>query len=166
MGRTLKELIEVYRSDPDSPFRNLQFQVRVKQDRSLARIGREQGHHQLGSIKTRTLLAWHKAWASGGKIAVASDLMARLRAMFKFGFTMLDDQECYRLLELLKETRFRSLGPRLVPLTVEHVRSIRTLAREHFGWYSIALAQALQFELLLSGGSTGLPSEVDVTLDV
>jgi hypothetical protein len=150
MAYTLKQLIELYRSDPDSPFRNLGYQVRVKQDRTLKRIIGEHGNHQIRSIKARTLLAWHKAWAKGGKIAMANELMARLRALFRFGFTVLEDTECYRLLKILKEARFRSLGPRLVELTAEHVRAIRATAREHFGWDSIALAQALQFELLLS----------------
>lgn len=149
MGHTLKQLIELYRSDPDSPFRKLSYQVRVKQDRVLTRISAEHGDHQLQSIKARTLLAWHKAWASGGRIAMASELIARLRALFRFGFTMLEDRECNRLLKILKEIRFRSLGPRLVPMTVEHVRAVRSAAH-YFGWDSIALAQALQFELLLS----------------
>jgi hypothetical protein len=150
MAYTLKQLIELYRSDPDSPFRNLSYQVRVKQDRTLKRIIGEHGNHLIRSIKGRTLLAWHKAWAKGGKIAMANELMARLRALFKFGYTMLEDRECHRLLDILKETRFRSLGPRMVQLTAEHVRAIRAAAHEHFGWHSIALAQALQFELLLS----------------
>jgi hypothetical protein len=150
MGYTLKQVIAFYRSDPDSPFLNLRYQVRVKQDRTLERISKEFGSHQLRSIKTRTLLTWHKAWSSGGRIAAAYELMARLRALFKFGFTMLEDRECKRLLEILRESRFQSLGPRLVQLTAEHVRAIRTVARDHFGWDSIALAQALQFELMLS----------------
>ena len=150
MGFTLKQLIELYRSDPDSRFQNLRHQVRVQQDRMLKRISEEHGHHQLRSIKMRTLLGWHKAWVSGGRIAMASELVARLRALFGFGFTMLEDRDCYRLLEVLRETQFRSLGPRLVELTADHVRAIRTTAHEYFGWYSIALAQALQFELLLS----------------
>ena len=126
MAYTLKQLIELYRSDPDSPFRNLSYQVRVKQDRTLKRIIGEHGNHQIRSIKARTLLAWHKAWAKGGKIAMANELMARLRALFRFGFTVLEDRECYRLLKILKETRFRGLGPRLVQMTAEHVRAIRT----------------------------------------
>jgi hypothetical protein len=149
MAYTLKQLIELYRSDPDSPFRNLSYQVRVKQDRTLKRIIGEHGNHLIRNIKARTLLARHKVWAKGGKIAMANELMARLRALFRFGFTMLEDRECYRLLKILKETRFRGLGPRLVQMTAEHVRAIRTAAR-HFGWDSIGLAQALQFELLLS----------------
>ena len=150
MGYTLKQLIEQYRSDPNSPFLDLQYQVRVKQDRLLARISQEYGNHQLRNIRTRTLLTWHKAWASGGKIAMAYELMVRIRALFRFGYTMLEDRECRRLLDILKETRFRSLGPRSVQMTAEHARAIRATAHEHFGWHSIALAQALQFELLLS----------------
>jgi hypothetical protein len=149
MAYTLKQLIELYRSDPDSPFKNLSYQVRVKQDRTLKRIIGEHGNHQIRSIKARTLMAWHKAWAKGGKIAMANELIARLRALFRFGFTVLEDRESYRLLKILKETRFRGLGPRLVQMTAEHVRAIRTAAR-YFGWDSIGLAQALQFELLLS----------------
>jgi hypothetical protein len=150
MSYTLNQLIEHYRSDPYSSFLKLQYQVRVKQDRLLTRISEEHGYHQLRNIRTRTLLAWHKQWASGGKIAMAYELMVRLRALFKFGYTVLEDQECQRLLDILKETRFRSLGPRAVQITAEHVRAIRVTAHEHFGWDSIALAQALQFELLLS----------------
>jgi hypothetical protein len=149
MAYTLKQLIELYRSDPDSPFKNLSYQVRVKQDRTLKRITGEHGNHQIRSIKARTLMAWHKAWAKGGKIAMANELIARLRALFRFGFTVLEDRESYRLHKILKETRFRGLGPRLVQMTAEHVRAIRTAAR-YFGWDSIGLAQALQFELLLS----------------
>jgi hypothetical protein len=150
MGYTLKQLIELYHSDPDSSFRKLRYQVRVKQDRMLTRISEEYGNHQLQSIKARTLLTWHKTWSSGGKIAIAHALMARLRALFSFGYAMLEDRECQRLLVTLKEIRFQGLGPRFVQMTAEHVRVIRTTARDHFGWYSIALAQALQFELLLS----------------
>jgi hypothetical protein len=85
---------------------------------------------------------------------------------------MLEDRECKRLLEILRESRFQSLGPRLVQLTAEHVRAIRTVARDHFGWPSIALAQALQFELMLSQKDVigewvpvGEPGESDVVWD-
>src|SRR4051794_21715738 len=52
------------------------------------------------------------------------------------------------------------------------MREIRTVARNHFGWYSIALAQALQFELMLSQKDVigewvpvGEPGESDVVHD-
>jgi hypothetical protein len=149
MSRTLKQLIGLYRNDPDSSFVDLQYQVRVKHDRLLARIDREHGAHRLEDIRTRNLVAWHKAWSTGGKVAMAHSLISRLRVLFRFGFTMLEDQECLRLLNVLSEARFRSSSPRNLPMTAQQANAIRTTAREWFGWDSIALAQALQFELLL-----------------
>lgn len=150
MGYTLKSLIALYRTDTHSPFLRLGYQSRVKQDRMLERISEKHGHLQLRGVKSKTLLAWYKDWSSGGRIAAGHALIGRLRTLFRFGFTILDDEECLRLLEVLRESRFRTQGPRLVQLTAEHVKAIRTEAREHFGWYSIALAQALQFELRLN----------------
>jgi len=149
MGYTLKDIIALYRTDADSPFQRLGYQARVKQDRMLERINEKYGHLQLRGVKSKTLLAWYKDWSSGGRIAAGHALIGRLRTLFRFGFTILDDEECLRLLDFLSESRFRTQGPRLVQLTADHVNAIRSEAREHFGWYSIALAQALQFELRL-----------------
>ncbi|MGY0571387.1 hypothetical protein ACTGJ9_010300 [Bradyrhizobium sp. RDM12] len=134
----------------DSPFQKLRYQVRIKQGRSFDRIIEKYGRHQLRDIKTPTLIYWYKVSGAGGRTAAANEMIARLRALFKFGFTLLEDPECKRLAEILRESRFGTQGPRLVQLTAEHVRAIRRTAREHFGWYSIALVQAFQFELRLS----------------
>lgn len=150
MGYTLKNIIALYRTDAHSPFQRLGYQARVKQDRMMERISEKHGHLQLRGVKSKTLLAWYKDWSSGGRIAAGHSLIGRLRILFRFGFTILEDDECLRLLEILRESRFRTQGPRLVQLTSDHVKAIRAEAREHFGWYSIALAQALQFELRLS----------------
>ena len=58
MSYTLKQLIGHYRTDPDSRFAKLSYDVRIKQDRLLKRIDRDYGHQQLRSIRARTLLAW------------------------------------------------------------------------------------------------------------
>ncbi|WP_275194455.1 hypothetical protein [Bradyrhizobium sp. CSA207] len=150
MALTLKQLIDFYRSDLDSPFQKLRYQVRIKQSRTFDRISEKYGRHQLRGIKAPTLVYWYKVSGSGGRTAAAYDMIARLRALFKFGFTLLEDTECKRLAEILRESRFGTQGPRLVQLTAENVQAIRRTAREHFGWYSIALVQAFQFELRLS----------------
>jgi hypothetical protein len=150
MGYTLTNLIALYRTDAHSPFQRLGYQARVKQHRMMERISEKHGHLQLRGVKSKTLLAWYKDWSSGGRIAAGHALIGRLRTLFRFGFTILEDDECLRLLEILRESRFRTQGPRLVQLTSDHVKAIRAEARAHFGWYSIALAQALQFELRLS----------------
>lgn len=149
MRRTLKQLIECYESDPHSNFLKLQYQVRVKHGRLLARLNEAHGSHQLRNVRFRNLTVWHKAWVSDGKIAMARSMIDRLRELFRFGATLLEDRECVRLFEAVGKLRLENSPPRTVHMTVDHANAIRTTAREHFGWYSIALAQALQFELLL-----------------
>jgi hypothetical protein len=149
MNYTLAQLIELYRTDPDSSFRDLQFQVRVKHERLLARIDREHGGQQLQGIRTRTLIAWHRAWTSDGKFPMARSLAAQLRALFRFGSTILEDRECERLFDGLEELRFQKSAPRTVRLTMDQAQAIRSVAKQHFGWPSLALAQALQVECRL-----------------
>jgi hypothetical protein len=150
MNRTLKQLIECYQTDPHSNFLKLQYQVRAKHGRLLARLSREHGSHQLRNVRFRNLTVWYNAWVSDGKIAMARSMVDRLRELFRFGATLLEDRECNRLFEAVGKLRLENSPPRTVQMTAEHANAIRRTAREHFGWYSIALAQALQFELLLS----------------
>jgi hypothetical protein len=150
MNRTLKQLIECYQTDPHSNFLKLQYQVRAKHGRLLARLSREHGSHQLRNVRFRNLTVWYNAWVSDGKIAMARSMVDRLRELFRFGATLLEDRECNRLFEAVGKLRLENSPPRTVQMTAEHANAIRRTAREHFGWYSIALAQALQFGLLLS----------------
>jgi hypothetical protein len=149
MSYTLRQLIGHYRTDLDSRFAKLSYQSRKSQDRLLKRIDKDYGHQQLRGIRARTMLAWYDIWASGGKWAMAYEMMVRLRVMFAFGFALLEDQECERLHKILEGTRFRTLGPRSAEITKAHVQAICATARDHFGWPSIGLTQAFQFELLL-----------------
>jgi hypothetical protein len=172
MGYTLQQLIDHYRNDPDSSFSRLQYQVRVRQERLLARIDREHGSHEVQSIRARTLIAWQRQWASGGKIAMARSLLDRLRVLFKFGATILEDQECSRLCNALEEIRLQKPTSRSEKMTSEYAQAICVTAREHFGWDSIAVAQALQFELPLGQKDVigewvpvGEPGESDVVVD-
>jgi hypothetical protein len=80
---------------------------------------------------------------------MARSLIDRLRELFRFGATLLEDRECHRLFEALGKLRLEISLPRAAQLTAEHVNAIRSAARDHFGWDSIALVQAIQFELLL-----------------
>lgn len=146
MSYTLKQLIDHYRNNPESSLSKIQYQVRVKQERLLARIDREHGGHELQSIRAPTLLWWHRQWESGGKVAMARSLLDRLRVLFKFGATILDDQECRRLCFALEEIQLQKPTSRSEFMTLEHARAICATANVNFGWHSIALAQALQFE--------------------
>jgi hypothetical protein len=149
MSMTLQKLIECYRTDPDSNFPGLQYQVRIKHGRSLDRLSREHGSSQLQYMRLRTVMAWYEVLSDGGKIAMARSLLDRLRELFRFGANILGDRECARLFEGLSEVRLANPPKRSVQLTLDRVKAIRKTAHEHFGWGTIAFAQALQFELLL-----------------
>ncbi|EJN12990.1 hypothetical protein PMI42_03606 [Bradyrhizobium sp. YR681] len=150
MTNTLCELIESYRTDRQSSFLKLSHGVRVKHERLLSQITREHGACSLKKIRSRDLLAWHEGWLGNGKIAKAHSLISRLRVIFRFGAVILEDKECRRLSDALSEIQFERSTPRRTALTPEQAELVRSSAREHFGWYSIALAQAFQFELRLN----------------
>ena len=148
MGRTLKQLIDSYRTDPYSDFKTLRYQVRTKRDGELNRLLKEHGSNQLRNIRFRTLTAWYRDTLADGKVAKANSLLSRLRELFRFGSSMLEDADCERLCNDFGKLRLDSSSPRRVKMTAAHVLAISKAARKHFGWPSIGLAQALQFELL------------------
>jgi hypothetical protein len=150
MPATISELIECYRSDLHSSFAKLGYSVKIKHGRLLARIVREHGQVLLFGLRNRDLIVWHQAWLGGGKIAMAHALMTRLRVVFRFGATILEDRECSRLVNALADMRFEKPSSRDQPISSEQAKAIRVIARQWFGWPSIALAQALQFELGLN----------------
>jgi hypothetical protein len=149
MEYTLNQLIECYRTDPYSSFFKLSYTVRVKHERLLSRISREHGSIILKSIRTRTLMIWHHGWLGDGNIAMAHSLLSRLRVLFRFGAALLEDSECERLMGALEKLRFeKGVTRRDQTMSREQAEAIR--AKAHWrGWPSIALAQALQFELSL-----------------
>jgi hypothetical protein len=150
MSLTLGNLIEQYRTDADSRFTQFSYRVRVDRERTLARIHREHGKQQPRNIRTRTLIAWHREWIAGGKLSMARSFVDRMRELFRFGSIVLEDRECSRLLDGLAEIRPQKPVPSPSYITREQACAICAVAREHFGWPSIALAQAFQFELPLS----------------
>lgn len=148
MGLTLKQLIDCYRTDPYSDFLKLQHQVRRKHDGELTRLIESYGSTKLRDIRLRTLLVWYRDWLADGKTARARSAVSRLRELFRFG-SILEDSECDRLFEAVGKIRLESSPPRTVQMTADHARAICETAHRNFGWSMIALAQALQFELLL-----------------
>ena len=149
MSLTLKKLIDRYRDDPDSSFPNLHYQVRAKHGRLLARICREHGQYPLRNVRTRTLVVWYKTWLADGKVAMAHPLVSRLRVLFRFGATMLEDRDCARLHDAVSDIRLQTSRSHTLQMTAEQANAIRAVAKEN-GRFSIAFAQALQFELLMS----------------
>jgi hypothetical protein len=147
---TIKSLMNCYQTDPDSTYHKKRYAVRKNHDITYRKMVERHGHEDLADIKGRVLLAWHKEWSDGGvKVAMAHAFIGHLRTLFAFGATILEDPECERLCGVLHKMRFQAPKPRTERLTADQAVLIRKVAREHFGWESIALAQALQFDLML-----------------
>jgi hypothetical protein len=147
---TLHSLIHCYRTDVDSPYQKNRYGTRRWRNNVLRRIIAKYGDTPLSEIKARVLLAWHKEYSDDGRMAASgSALIGQLRALFSFGATLLEDPDCERLCGALSRMRFAGAKPRSVSVTADYAIAIRTKAREHFGWYSLALGQALQFDCTL-----------------
>jgi hypothetical protein len=144
---TFKSLMDCYLQHPKSPIHQLKHNVRQAYGRSLKRLEKDIGNQRVADWKAETVQKnYDEQWASGGKTAMGYELVGKLRMLCRFGATVLNDDACIRLGGILGNMRFavsKGSGERL---TVDHARAIRATAREHFGWNSIALAQALQFE--------------------
>lgn len=147
---TLRSLINCYQTDPDSRYHKLRFKVRTNTDYKLRRLAEWHGDEDLGDIGGRTIIAWYKKWTQDGvKLATGKAYAGQLRTLFAFGRSLLDIQDCVRLGMIMRDFRAEGRGPRKKSLTAEQADAVRYKARMHFGWPSIALAQAFQFECTL-----------------
>jgi len=148
-GMTLAGLIAAYQTDRVSTYHQLRYHTRKNQDALLRRLEKAHGHVALSAIKRRDLTEWHMDWSAGGKFSMAHSFIALIRTMCGFGASMLENEECERISLVLHRMRFPHGPPRIERLTSDQANAIRDVARSHFGWYSVALVQALQFELML-----------------
>ena len=146
--RTLAELITAYQTDPTSTYHALRYHVRQNHAGMLRRLSDQHGRTPLAEIRARDIKLWHMAWSENGKLSVAKAFMSQLSTLSGFGLTMLEDTDCERLSLVLSKLRFPSPAPRKERVTAAQAEAIRLQAHA-FGWHSIALCQAFQFELML-----------------
>lgn len=165
---TLTGLIYAYQTDKDSTYQKLRYRSRMIQDAVLLRIARAYGEVLVAEIRARVLIGWHSDWRGDSKIAMAHAFIGHLRTLFGFGATIMEDPECERLCGVLHRMKFPMSKPRGERLTAEQVIALRTTARRH-GFASMALAQAIQFELMLRQKDVigeWVPQKEDGTSDV
>lgn len=146
---TLAGLIEAYGTNKASGFHKLRWDNRKNTARLMARLTEQYGRMPLVEIRAHTIQSWYDGWAEGGKVSMAHSFIAQLRTMLGFGLLMLEEKECERLCLIMNKLRFPQAEQCEETITIDQVNAIREAARQHFGWYSLALAQAFQFELLL-----------------
>lgn len=148
-GLTLGALIVDYQTNKASAFHKQRYHTRMGVVSLLARLDKQHGANPLIEIRASTIQVWYNDWAAGGHIATAHSFIAKLRTLFGFGLLMLEDRECERLSVVMSKLKFEQGQPRISWLTALQVDAVRETAREWFGWPSMALAQAFQFELML-----------------
>jgi hypothetical protein len=145
---TLAGLIEVYRTDARSPYFQLKHRVRENYDSGLKRLIKDVGSQRIADWSAEAIRSlYDNNWAANGKVSMGRSIIAKLRLLASFGSTVLNDDRCIRLVSLLSTMRFEPSKSKVERLTIEQARLIRATAREQFGWPSIALAQAFQYEM-------------------
>jgi hypothetical protein len=158
-GGTVRDLINAYQIDPDSPYRATRFHNRKQVTGLLRRIDAKYGKERLADLGARDFKAWYKAfrWQEGPEgretISTAHAVMTVVRMIFSFGFSFEVEKtprdrrgECARLKEILSELKFENGRPRSEAMTLRQCEDIIAAANA-MGLHSIALAQALQFDL-------------------
>ena len=145
---TFAGLIDCYQSHEKSPIHELKHSVRLTYIRSLKRLKREIGKERIVDWKAQTVQAFFDRFASEKKFSMGHEMLGKIRLLCSFGAKELNDDGCIRLSALIGMMRFQppEASGGLPRLTRDQARAIRITAREHFGWDSIALAAALQFE--------------------
>ncbi|WP_126257395.1 hypothetical protein [Bradyrhizobium sp. LVM 105] len=145
---TLGDLIRCYRSNEQSPFHKLKYAVQNNYVGMLNKIAADFGAHRIADLSSDRVMQLYNQWAEGGKISMGHALAAKLRLLAGFGTTVLHDDDCTLFYARMRAMRFPVAEKRLVAMTAEHAEALRAKAHE-LGWGSIALAQAIQFELRL-----------------
>jgi hypothetical protein len=148
---TLKSLMNCYQTDPDSTYHKKRYAVPQKPRQHLSPDGRaprargDRRHQRPAAAGLASRMdataARRSRWAtpsSGICGRCSGSAPPSLKIPSASGFAAF----CTRCAS-------KAPKPRTERLTAEQAVAVRKVAREHFGWPSIALAQALQFDLML-----------------
>jgi len=145
---TVKGLIERYKNDPDSNYKKIGFRTRQNYDWYLRRIENDLGSERVADLDAHRIKNIHESWKATG-IASAHGFVTMLRVISTFGATWLKSPGCRELKITLSGMEFQMPEERKERLTADHAKAIRRKAHE-LGRPSIALAQAFQFDCMLS----------------
>ena len=150
---TLRSVIRLYQQTPESPYHQIKANTREMYDESLNVLEKTVGARQLSKLTGLDFMRWFnnlKAPKEPGmpeRPRRAYKAMQLLRIVIKFG-VVLNISDCFRLATVLETMEFSSPPARTVAITFEQTQEICRIA-EKKGLLSIAIAQALQFELTL-----------------
>lgn len=149
---SVNSLIDFYRRDKDSPYQKVRYSSRKGYEYHLKAIEAHVGERQLSALRGKDFLRWYEAWGENDHTHRAHARITMFRGLLSFGIVSelypSGIDHCIRLKHILSEMQFPQGAPRGEAPTAEQIIAIRKSAHT-LGLASIALAQALQFELML-----------------
>lgn len=158
---TVQGLIDAYRSDPDSPYQSVRYKTRCNYDVWLDQLGARKGARALSALGARDFKRWYEEWrrpdgkSGRDKPFTGHAVISMVRILLGFGiaFELEKDMgtlggQCLRLKCILHEMDFENGKARTKQLTHVHASAIVKEAIRR-GEYSVALTQAMQFDLAL-----------------
>jgi len=150
---TIKGLISVYRTTKESPYHTIKHSTRQMYDESLDLLEATVGARRLNVLTGLDFTRWYnnlKQPAEDGqpeRVRRAYKAMQLTRIIVKFG-VVANIAGCVRLAQILDVMEFKTPASRTEAITFQMVKDICAKAIES-GNRSIAIAQAMQFELTL-----------------
>lgn len=150
---TIKGLIAVYRKTAESPYHNVKHNTRRMYDQNLHILEKSVGARQLSKLTGLDFTRWFNNLKMPAEVGGAErprrayQAMQLVRIIVKFG-VVANITECIRLATILQNMEFSAPAARTQHITFEQVQAICASALQK-DRLSIALAQALQFELTL-----------------
>lgn len=145
-------LVRFYRDHPQSPYRKLKYNTQKIYDQHINILRDVVGKRRLSTLTGVDFLAWYDKFAADGKgqltlVSTAHKLMNMFRIAVSWG-VVLELPHAARVRDILSEMRFAKPEARKTFLSYDQAVAVIEKAHE-MGMPSIALAQALQFELTM-----------------
>jgi hypothetical protein len=144
---TIDDLIGQYVKD--KLYTEKRFRTRKFYDRLIFKIEQDFGAENIADIDEARVLRAYEEWSAAGKLAISHSLVTMLRIVVGFGAKQLRRKDCRDLRVTLSNLKFPRSKSQPTRLTADHAIAIRAVAHQ-MGFHSIALAQALQFDCMLS----------------
>jgi len=149
---TIRALINAFQTDPDSGYHGADYDTRRHTDALLKRIDKLAGGLKLAEMGARDIKRLYEDirypdGKEGRDIkSTGHAAMTHFRRAFSFGVIYEIDPNCIRLKTILSEMKFPKGSARTEAMTFRQCEDIIAAAHAA-GMPSIALAQALQFDL-------------------
>lgn len=145
---TVKSLIELYQTHPDSSYRKLKASSREPYTMYARKLIRTVGHRQISTLTGLDIIRWHEGWrGQNNRIGAAAMAFAVLKAALRFG-AICRLNGCHDILVMARELRLPSPKPRTQAPTAADIEAARAAAHA-LKRPRAALGYALQFEATL-----------------